>query len=688
MVILFGSDSTNIVLYPNLQMEQYTLSHVLDLWRASVTSKNVGANFEKYLSIALRLYVLPELDSKAKKLTITEFAAFCDELSVAKLDNALSIFDRRFNAAVERSETSRSTGKNYRSALRKFLEWMKKQAWWRCLFSDSTMIIAPRRVRIPKKPGTGGELSLYGLSSDDLPEQLLIEIEEFKQFRLSGGKSVHQSVREQRRHRQEGEARRPKVKAVTLSTFKSNHERLLRFLGWYVEHHLLSKPHLDLLTYVNCHLQSELHWQLLTNYKQQLLSDAYLECLFEFRRNLLIELHLELLTDINLLDEYVYWAIEKRGVSYSTGKNIAETAIAIAQWLNYNKSTRNNWSDIPLILNLKDLRNEYAEDYAQEKKQRQAEKWALKELSHEEARQVVEYLRSCCAPYVMLSSGKTEETDKHLQKKSTSDIARMWQTYLFVKILVYCPVRQEEIRNYILGETLFRREDEEGNPYYEAYFKNHKRAATSPDRNYRLPAILTDDLDMWVYKWRPLLKESIQTSEGWMKLWGHSPEKIEGFRHRIAAAREGFISKRVKFSPEEYIQEQERVLSGIERRLAGWETAKNNLENHNHLFFMFGKRGIEAFGRPFSIDNFWEVFRRAIANATQALFGEARWTNPHALRHIAEKHIRQPGKVNITEPFGTLIGHSKKMGDEYAEQITSEYDLTEEITDNWWIEDI
>jgi integrase len=180
----------------------------------------------------------------------------------------------------------------------------------------------------------------------------------------------------------------------------------------------------------------------------------------------------------------------------------------------------------------------------------------------------------------------------------------------------------------------------------------------------------------------------IKLSASSSPLQGHTSEKIEGFRHRIAAAREGFISKRVKLPPEEYIQEQERLLSGIERRFAGWEIAKNNLESHNHLFFMFGKRGIEAFGKPFSRDNFWEVFRRAIANATQALFGEARWTNPHALRHIAEKHIRQSGKVNITEPFGTLIGHSKKTGDEYAEQITSEYDLTEEITDNWWIEDI
>jgi hypothetical protein len=53
-------------------------------------------------------------------------------------------------------------------------------------------------------------------------------------------------------------------------------------------------------------------------------------------------------------------------------------------------------------------------------------------------------------------------------------------------------------------------------------------------------------------------------------------------------------------------------------------------------------------------------------------------------RHIAEKHVRQMGKSHITEAFGTLIGHSKEMGDKYADQITSEYELTEAIVDNWW----
>jgi hypothetical protein len=99
---------------------------------------------------------------------------------------------------------------------------------------------------------------------------------------------------------------------------------------------------------------------------------------------------------------------------------------------------------------------------------------------------------------------------------------------------------------------------------------------------------------------------------------------------------------------------------------------------------MFSKGEPESFGKPHNITSVWQMVSRAIANATQALFGEAKWTNPHALRHIAEKHVRQMGKSHITEAFGTLIGHSKEMGDEYADQITSEYELTEGIVDNWW----
>ncbi|MBD0262478.1 MAG: hypothetical protein ICV78_07035 [Tolypothrix sp. Co-bin9] len=78
-----------------------------------------------------------------------------------------------------------------------------------------------------------------------------------------------------------------------------------------------------------------------------------------------------------------------------------------------------------------------------------------------------------------------------------------------------------------------------------------------------------------------------------------------------------------------------------------------------------------------------------MARATKQLFGEERVlrTNPHAFRHIAEKHIRTSNVNTDAETFGTFIGHSKEMGDLYAQQITSEYEVTEKISNNWWQED-
>jgi hypothetical protein len=192
---------------------------------------------------------------------------------------------------------------------------------------------------------------------------------------------------------------------------------------------------------------------------------------------------------------------------------------------------------------------------------------------------------------------------------------------------------------------------------------------------------------MWVYKWRPLIEESIKTVDGWMKFWGHNYDRIEKIHSQLEAAKKGVFNKQVQHSPQQHIDYLEKELRKLEQRIAFWQVAKTNFESHNHLFFMFGKNrknGIEVFGNPLNVASIWRVVTRAIAISSKALFGEERWTNPHALRHIAEKHIRQPGKQDITESFAMLIGHSKEIGDEYARQITSEYELSENIVDDWW----
>ena len=117
-------------------MHQYTLSYTLELWRNSKDAKRGDANFEKYFSLALRLYVFPKLNSKAKALSTSEFSTFCDSLLVEDIKDALNIFDLQFASAVQANQTARSTGRNYRSALKHFMGWLEQQGWWhgpRCL---------------------------------------------------------------------------------------------------------------------------------------------------------------------------------------------------------------------------------------------------------------------------------------------------------------------------------------------------------------------------------------------------------------------------------------------------------------------------------------------------------------------------------------------------------------------------
>ncbi len=199
------------------------------------------------------------------------------------------------------------------------------------------------------------------------------------------------------------------------------------------------------------------------------------------------QLDLELLTDANLLARYTYWCIKERGRSHHTGVQAALVGIAIAKWKNINKSKRRNWSDIEVIQELRNFKNHCNEQYQEKKKKFEDEKWKDKELTHPEARQVVQYLRSCCATH----GGKvSQSTGKRIKGKARHLSAVVWslQVYLIVKTFVYMPVRQQEVRQYELGKTLFRKLDAKGRPYYQVIITEHKnKSKTGKDRNYKLP---------------------------------------------------------------------------------------------------------------------------------------------------------------------------------------------------------
>lgn len=618
-------------------MKKHTLSRAFDLWKLSKESKQTDSNFEKYLKGAFKRYVLPGIDASTQNLKTKEFADYCTRLTVDKLQNALDVFDCQSEAAVVAGQISKGTKSNYRSALGRFLDWMHHQVWWRELFGeDVPEFMPPHPGEAPKKRRKQG--SEYTLKENELPEDLVKELEEYKQFRLLGKKK---EVR--RRRRENGETtehRSPKINKISQSTITREMQVILLFFGWYVN----------------------------------------------IEGNAITKVNLKLLTEIYLLEDYNDWSIENRGNSYCTGRILVVTSIAVTKFFNYEKSSRRDWSDIPAILDLKDLRSEYSEQYELEKQGYREEKWAQKEMTHEEARMIVQYLYECCAPRLKHVETRPNGTRKASTTiRPISSIVHAWQIYLIVKLLVFCPVRQQEIRNLEIGKTLFRKVNELGKPYYVVVLTDHKNYnKTGKRRHYKLPDIITRDLDAWLNTWRPMIVNAVKSLELWLEYWGRNSNQLEQIKKKIEATKQGVAGEQMRVSIEKYIQNLEKVARGLEHRIAALETCKNNIESHNSVFLLLPNTEPESFGKPIHQRSLHGMTVAAVAKASRALFGNERvfWTNPHAFRHIGEKQIR---KINgNVEAFGTYIGHSKEMGDEYAEQITSEYEVTEGIADNWW----
>ncbi|MEB3161378.1 MAG: hypothetical protein VKL20_07955 [Synechocystis sp.] len=624
-----------------MQQKYHSISSVLKTWHQSHKIDKNDQNQEKYLDIALRLYVLPGIDPTLQGIAKGGAEEHYKVLKIDQLQNALTIFDRKFADAVAEGKTSKSTGKNYRSALKKFMAWVEMQPWWKGMVASSIVQKMPRRSKLPSMPKKKrGKLIRRSLKKDELSASLQKELADFQEFRQTGGLNLPRAINHSLLGQQQGFIRRPKLDPVDPSTIQQEEEKILYFWGWY--------------------------------------SQQYPGC----------ELSLALLTDIDLLDDFICWVLDERGTSSSTGIKLSQVAISIAKWLNYNKTNRRNWSDIPLILELRNLKNEYLEDYNEEKVLTDSQKWEKKELNHDQLREVVDYLRTLCSNYgqIQITRGTNQYSARTI--RNLSAITRSWQTYLLVKLLVYCPVRQEEIRNFVLGTSLLRTVDDQGQVRYIVKLTEHKRDQTGHIRHYPLPAIVNDDLDIWLFTWRPLILEHLKTLEGWMEFWNYPPDAIEKHQRKIDGVKDGTFIPKSKLSPADYIRQHEERIAGIQYRIDAWPIAQNNMATHDLVFFSFGKKDAVAFGNPLNISIFWQTVRRATAIATNELYGaeNVKWINPHAFRHIAEKHLRLLGKTHLADAFGALIGHSEDMGSKYANQILSEYEITEDIVDNWWID--
>ncbi|MBD2077144.1 hypothetical protein H6F86_25320 [Phormidium sp. FACHB-592] len=270
------------------------------------------------------------------------------------------------------------------------------------------------------------------------------------------------------------------------------------------------------------------------------------------------------------------------------------------------------------------------------------------------------------------------------RQRSMASIFKSWQVYIIVKYLTFCPVRQEEIRSLELGKNIFRKVDAQGNPHYEVEIPPEENK-NDLDRNYRLPDLLTKDLDTWIYVWRPMADQVVKSLDSWLEFWGFRPGALEKLQQKLAEAGAGKLHEYAK-EQEKCIKNYARRVNGLQRRIAVLETVRANLDQNKSIFVMTGKsQHADAFGKLHDEGTIHSLVTRAVARARTQLLGSPRHTNPHAFRHIADKHVRMLGKD--PKAFDTLIGHSEEMGDEYAEQLMSERDLTDAIVNNWWEED-
>jgi hypothetical protein len=252
-----------------------------------------------------------------------------------------------------------------------------------------------------------------------------------------------------------------------------------------------------------------------------------------------------------------------------------------------------------------------------------------------------------------------------------------------IKILVYAPVRQEEIRKLRIDSTLKLVEDSQGIVRYAVKIKEHKnRRHTGKPRYYPLPQILTKDISTWINEIRPLAINAPQTIDSWLAFWGYSTKTIANLENRIQKAE-------AEETPNEKYCESRRInLKGKKNRLDAWETAKYNAENCDHLFFALGHTHPNRFCISFDDTNhsiISEMIQRAMGSATLTLFGEAKFLNPHGFRNIGAKHLRTIGRAEDKKAFSAFLGHSVEIDDDYADIINNNYEVIECVVDNWWV---
>ena len=335
------------------------------------------------------------------------------------------------------------------------------------------------------------------------------------------------------------------------------------------------------------------------------------------------ELNLELITQVELVREFVNWGLSTRGNSYAWADMLVKAAVFVTKWWLSVNPPATDEAELKRVMNALLLMgikpttkqiSQYSKSLGAEEKLAALRAYhrslehlnqpALtqssrgdKLLTFEQLCQVLDYLKQCCAPLT-----------KNGSKRSLASIRDSYQKYVMIKFLTYCPIRQREIRELSWGRTLFRESDRY---VVKLSPSDHKTGSmTGKGREFPLPDVLTADLDEWLKVYRP----GVETS------------------HQFA-----FITLATAYGSE---------------------------------------------GKPLSQKAFYSAVTSTMKRATHIVLGESLSVTPHDFRRIAITHHRKFGNVDQAEALAIVMGHSVQEADEIYNLMTPREKAEKAL--NWW----
>jgi hypothetical protein len=382
------------------------------------------------LRTTLRRYILPCYESFSASELRTDLDGCLSTISLAQfLTDAPQLLELLEKGVAPTSNRSISSGTvtNYRSALLRFFNWMYTQDWKTSAEITHIPKFAPalyngQTSSSDHQKSRHFRNGPYALQETELPDVLRDQLHQLEIFCTCSELLHHQG------------------NVILESTFKAYKESILCFLGWQRN----------------------------------------------IKRRRLTRLSLIEVIDLEQLQEFITWGIERRGNGTGWAINITLAVMAVAKWL---VATEGLEGRVSVPQKLKDYLQMLTVLYSSKDTESQCNN--IEPLTFDESVKVVQYLKQCCAPYSKAGALRSETA-----------IIRSWQRYLILALLVYTPLRQREITKLEAQKSLFREQD----GYWIRLPSNPANDKAIVTKEVWLPSHLVADLDTWMQSLRPKIK--------------------------------------------------------------------------------------------------------------------------------------------------------------------------------------